>query len=35
VLYVVVTGLTETGAVGWIGQSLLGRPRGEPTRGCG
>ena len=29
VLYVVVTGLTETGAVGWIGQSLLGRPRGE------
>lgn len=30
VLYVVVTGLTETGAVGWIGPSLLGRPRG-PT----
>ena len=29
VLYVVVSGLTETGAVGWIGQSLLGRPRGE------
>ena len=29
VLYVVVTGLTETGAVGWIGQALLGRPRGE------
>ncbi|MGB5833906.1 MAG: SLC13 family permease [Thiohalocapsa sp.] len=29
VLYVVVTGLTETGAVGWIGRSLLGRPRGE------
>ncbi len=27
VLYVVVTGLTETGAVGWIGQNLLGRPR--------
>jgi di/tricarboxylate transporter len=27
VLYVVVTGLTETGAVGWIVQSLLGRPR--------
>jgi di/tricarboxylate transporter len=27
VLYVVVTGLTETGAVGWIGQSLLGQPR--------
>lgn len=29
VLYVVVSGLTETGAVGWIGQSLLGRPRNE------
>ncbi len=29
VLYVVVTGLTETGAVGWIGQGLLGRPRDE------
>ncbi|TVQ89353.1 MAG: SLC13 family permease [Chromatiaceae bacterium] len=29
VLYVVVSGLTETGAVGWLGQSLLGRPRGE------
>jgi di/tricarboxylate transporter len=29
VLYVVVSGLTETGAVGWIGQGLLGRPRGE------
>ncbi|EIC22669.1 SLC13 family permease [Thiorhodovibrio frisius] len=28
VLYVVVSGLTETGAVGWISQSLLGRPRG-------
>ncbi|KRT56037.1 SLC13 family permease [endosymbiont of Ridgeia piscesae] len=27
VLYVVVSGLTETGAVGWIGQTLLGRPR--------
>ncbi len=27
VLYIVVTGLTETGAVGWIGQALLGRPR--------
>ncbi len=27
VLYVVVTGLTETGAVGWIGQALLGTPR--------
>jgi di/tricarboxylate transporter len=30
VLYVVVTGLTETGAVGWIVQSLLGHPR-SPT----
>ncbi len=29
VLYVVVTGLTETGAVGWLGKALLGRPRGE------
>jgi len=29
VLYVVVTGLAETGAVGWIGQSVLGRPRSE------
>ena len=29
VLYVVVSGLTETGAVGWIGQGLLGRPKGE------
>jgi len=29
VLYVVVSGLTETGAVGWIGQALLGRPRSE------
>lgn len=29
VLYIVVTGLTETGAVAWIGQGLLGRPRGE------
>ncbi len=27
VLYIVVTGLTETGAVGWIVQSLLGCPR--------
>ncbi len=27
VLYVVVSGLTETGAVGWIVQGLLGRPR--------
>jgi len=27
VLYIVVTGLTETGAVGWIGQAVLGRPR--------
>jgi di/tricarboxylate transporter len=30
VLYVVVTGLTETGAVGWIVQTLLGRP-GSPA----
>ena len=29
VLYVVVTGLTETGAVSWIGQGILGRPRNE------
>ena len=29
VLYVVVSGLTETGAVGWIVQHLLGRPRSE------
>jgi di/tricarboxylate transporter len=29
VLYVVVTGLTETGAVSWIGQSLLGHPRSD------
>ena len=29
VLYVVVTGLTETGAVGWLSQGLLGRPQGE------
>lgn len=28
VLYVVVSGLTQTGAVGWIGPNLLGRPRG-------
>ena len=28
VLYVVVSGLTETGAVGWIGSNLLGQPRG-------
>lgn len=28
VLYVVVTGLTQTGAVGWVGPNLLGRPRG-------
>jgi di/tricarboxylate transporter len=27
VMYVVVTGLTETGAVAWISQALLGRPR--------
>ncbi|MEA3277865.1 MAG: SLC13 family permease [Pseudomonadota bacterium] len=31
VLYVVVTGLTETGAIGWIVHSLLGRP-GSPLR---
>ncbi|MCP4076867.1 MAG: SLC13 family permease [Gammaproteobacteria bacterium] len=30
VLYIVVAGLTETGAVGWIVQSLLGRPRSMP-----
>lgn len=30
VLYIVVAGLTETGAVGWIVQSLLGRPRSIP-----
>ena len=29
VLYVVVSGLTETGAVGWIVQHILGRPRSE------
>jgi di/tricarboxylate transporter len=29
VLYMVVSGLTETGAVSWIGQALLGRPQGE------
>lgn len=29
VLYVVVTGLTETGAVAWISHGLLGRPRRE------
>ncbi|MBK5937981.1 SLC13 family permease [Halochromatium roseum] len=29
VLYMVVSGLKETGAVGWIGQTLLGRPKGE------
>lgn len=28
VLYVVVTGLTQTGAVGWLGPGPLGRPRG-------
>jgi len=27
VMYVVVCGLTETGAVAWIGEKLLGRPR--------
>ncbi len=30
VLYVVVSGLTETGAVSWLAQNLLGRPRGIP-----
>ena len=30
VLYVVVTGLTGTGAIGWIVDALLGRPR-SPT----
>ncbi|WP_462321029.1 SLC13 family permease [Halochromatium sp.] len=29
VLYIVVSGLKETGAVGWIGQTLLGHPKGE------
>ena len=29
VLYVVVTGLTETGAIGWVVQHVLGRPTGE------
>lgn len=29
VLYMVVSGLKETGAVGWIGQTLLGRPKDE------
>ncbi|NBC49036.1 MAG: SLC13 family permease [Gammaproteobacteria bacterium] len=29
VLYMVVSGLTETGAVSWISQALLGRPRTE------
>jgi len=28
ILYVVVCGLTETGAVSWLGRKLLGRPRG-------
>ncbi|GAB0148423.1 MULTISPECIES: SLC13 family permease [unclassified Marichromatium] len=28
VLYVVVSGLAETGAIGWLGPRLLGRPRG-------
>jgi di/tricarboxylate transporter len=27
VLYIVVSGLTETGSVGWISQAFLGRPR--------
>lgn len=31
ILYVVVTGLTETGAVGWLSQGLLGRPRTETS----
>ena len=31
VLYVVVSGLTETGAVAWISQALLGRPRSAPS----
>ncbi|MCK4708912.1 MAG: SLC13 family permease, partial [Gammaproteobacteria bacterium] len=30
VLYIVVAGLTETGAVGWIVQSLLGHPHSMP-----
>lgn len=30
VLYIVVAGLTETGAVGWIVHSLLGRPNSLP-----
>lgn len=30
VLYIIVAGLTETGAVGWIVHSLLGRPRSLP-----
>ena len=29
-LYVVVAGLRETGAVGWVGQRLLGRPSSLP-----
>jgi len=29
VLYVVISGLTETGAVAWIVQHILGRPRSE------
>ena len=31
VLYIVVSGLTETGAVSWIGEALLGRPRNEAS----
>ena len=27
ILYIVVTGLKETGAIAWIGQALLGRPK--------
>jgi di/tricarboxylate transporter len=30
VLYVVVSGLTETGTVNWLAQGLLGRPRSLP-----
>ncbi len=31
VLYMVVSGLKETGAVSWIGQALLGQPKGEAS----
>jgi len=30
VLYIVVSGLRETGAIGWIGNHVLGRPRSLP-----